>query len=352
MLGPVASQVGDRINDRYRVLALLGVGANGEVYRVSDDHLGTEVALKLLKPQQNQAATWDEAQTLKHLSSEFLLSVLNADIVVGSDIRYITTPIMDGGDLENHAESFGVEAKAAVRWGQQLGYGLDRMHKAGLLHRDVKPGNAYLDGAGAVLLGDMGMAVAIDSNGRAPANGTLATVAPEVLSMAPDACSISSDVYSLAATVFYLLSGQYPTGPKGVSLLERRNLIIGRRFLDIREIAPQVPLSLARVVEKGLSGSPEERQSTARDFANELACCASHRRSWRRILPHENHQACFSADATATAQPLNLCVIPLSSTHASIEVKLLTGRRVKKYERHRISVSKLPSVLRNIIKEI
>lgn len=352
MLGPVATQVGDRINDRYRVLALLGVGANGEVYRVTDDHLGTEVALKLLKPQQNQPATWDEAQTLKHLTSEFLLPVLNADIVVGSDIRYITTPIMDGGDLENYAKSFGVTPRTAAHWGQQLGYGLDRMHKAGLLHRDVKPGNAYLDDKDDVLLGDMGMAVAVDADGRAPANGTLATVAPEVLSMASDACSVSSDVYSLAATVFYLLSGQYPTGPKKIGLLERKTLILDGKFLSIRDVAPHVPLTLARVIEKGLSSSPKDRHRSARDFANELARCKQHRRSWRQISPHDSHRMCFTADATSSAKSINLCVIPQSSTHVSIEVKLSTGRRAKRHERSRLALNQLPATLRKLIKEI
>ncbi|MGW0944082.1 serine/threonine protein kinase [Streptomyces sp. NPDC002623] len=352
MLGSVAAQVGDRINDRYRVLAMLGVGTFGEVYRVADDHLGTEVALKLLKPQQNQPANWDEAQTLKQLSSEFLMPVLNADIVIGSDIRYITTPIMGGGDLENFADEFGVAPRMAIRWGQQLGFGLDRMHKAGLLHRDVKPGNAFLDEKGDVLLGDMGMAISVNAAGCAPANGTMATVAPEVLSMAQDACSVASDVYSLAATVFFILSGQYPTGPKEIGLAERRGLILASQFNSIRDVAPHVSLSLAKVIDRGLSISPGGRQGTARDFANELARCTHHRRSWRRTNPHPGHLMCFEAQATPTAQPLNVCVLQQSSSHVSIESRISTGRRVKKHERNRVSRAELAAALRKIFKEV
>lgn len=161
-----AAQAGDRIDGRYQVLGRLGSGSTGDVFRVADDHLGNEVALKLLTPKQNEPATWDEAQVLERLRSPYLLRVLNADLVDDTDIRYITTPVITGGDLEDVADGFGVDSLSAVRWGEHLGYGLDRMHREGLLHRDVKPGNAYLDDNGDVLLGDLGMAAAMDATAK------------------------------------------------------------------------------------------------------------------------------------------------------------------------------------------
>ncbi|WP_097287579.1 serine/threonine-protein kinase [Streptomyces sp. OK228] len=203
-------QIGNRISNRYQVLERLGRGSTGEVYRVADEHLRMEVALKLFEPMPGQPATWDEAQALKELQSEYLLTVYNAHTANGTDIRYLTMPVMDS-DLEAVATPFGVDAAKAVHWGQQMGYGLERIHAAGLLHRDVKPGNAFIDASGDALLGDLGLAVQMDSGGHSPMAGTFATVAPEVLTTGM--CSVASDVYSLAATVFYLLSGQYPNGP-------------------------------------------------------------------------------------------------------------------------------------------
>src|SRR5580658_1805964 len=95
---------GSRIADRYLVVKHLGGGTYGDVYHVIDEHLGNEVALKLLKPQAGQPATWDEAQILEQMRSEYLVPVLNADVVQGSDLRYITTTLMTGGDLAGVAE--------------------------------------------------------------------------------------------------------------------------------------------------------------------------------------------------------------------------------------------------------
>src|SRR6266511_3138000 len=160
--------VGTRINDRYEIICRLGGGSDGQVYRVVDEHLGNEVALKLLAPKAGQPAAWDEAQTLELLRSEYLLPVYNADIVTASDIRYITTAVMHGGDLQVAAQPYGVTPAQAVRWGQQVAHGLERIHVAGLVHRDVKPANAYFSDTGDALLGDLGLAVCLGPGGAAP----------------------------------------------------------------------------------------------------------------------------------------------------------------------------------------
>jgi eukaryotic-like serine/threonine-protein kinase len=156
---------------------------------VVDEYLDNEVALKLLAPKAGQPATWDEAQILEQLRSEYLLPVLNADVVPGGDLRYITTRLMTGGDLEDAGLPRGVPPEQAIRWGQQLGHGLDRVHAADLVHRDVKPANGFLDSGQVALLGDLGMAAAVGPDGSAPPYGTFATVAPEVLG-AGGRCSV------------------------------------------------------------------------------------------------------------------------------------------------------------------
>lgn len=340
-------QLGSRISNRYQVLGRLGRGASGEVYRVLDEHLGTEVALKLFNPQPGQPATWDEAQVLEQLHSQYLLPVYNADIVTGTDIRYITMPVTDG-DLEKRAEPFGVEAAKAIRWGQQLGYGLERIHAAGLLHRDVKPGNAFVDANGDVLLGDLGMAICMDVEGHAPANGTFATLAPEVLSAGK--CSVGTDVYSLAATVFYLLSGRYPNGPLSLDRPERKDRIIADQFDKLRDVAPQVSQSLGSVIERGLSRDPSVRPASAQDFANQLAHCSHYRRSWCRVAPHSGHDQCFAGGATKSAQAVTVCVLRGGRGRASTEVRLETSRRVRQQERSGVPQDKLPAVLRSLMR--
>ncbi|WP_327234684.1 serine/threonine protein kinase [Streptomyces sp. NBC_01317] len=352
MSGTVIAQVGNRelgnrISDRYQVLERLGRGASGEVYRVKDEHLHTEVALKLFKPTPGQAATWDEAQVLKHLQSQYLLGVYNADIAGGTDIRYLTMPVMHG-DLESAAAPFGVVAAKAMHWGQQLGYGLERVHAAGLLHRDVKPGNAFIDASGDVLLGDLGLAARMDAAGRAAMAGTFATVAPEVLNTG--VCSVASDVYSLAATVFYLLSGQYPNGPLSLGQAARRDRVLNDQFDKLRDVAPHISQSLGRVVERGLSKDPAARPGSAQDFANQLAQCSHHRRPWRRTATHDGHDQCFEGGAAGAAREVSVCALRDIRGHGSIEVRHATGRRMRQREKSGLRPEQVPAALRSLFR--
>jgi len=254
------------------------------------------------------------------------------------------------GDLEVAAAPFGVDPVTAVRWGQQLAYGLERIHAEGLLHRDVKPGNAYCDGDGDVLLGDLGMAIRTDATGCAAADGTLATVAPEVLQNG--LCCISTDVYSLGATVFYLLSSQYPNGAKDLDKSQRRDRINARQFDKLREVAPHVSQSLGQIVERSLSADPALRPSSAQEFANQLAHSSHHRRTWRRIAAHPGHDHCLEGSAAASAMAVTVCVILGGRGRASIEVQLATGRHLRQHEQHDVVQSKVPGVLRAVTRKL
>lgn len=350
MAGLASVKVGTLIGARYEVVSKLGGGTSGDVYRVLDKHLNTEVAIKLLKPVSGQPATWDEAQALKRLGSEYLLRVFNADVIEGSDIRYITTPLMTGGDLEKAARPHGVDAITALRWAQQAGHGLERIHAEGMLHRDVKPGNIFLDSAGDALLGDLGLTVHADAHGRAAAMGTFATVAPELLGGA--LCSISTDVYSLAATTFFLLSGHYPSGPFSLDPTARRDRIVQASFDKLRDAAPHVPQKLVAVVERSLSADPDLRATSARQFANALADCRHRGRAWQRVPSHPGHDCCFRGGATGNAKPVNLCVVPEPKGHFGIEVILDSGTHAKRHESHGLTRSRLRQVVQQKFRSV
>jgi serine/threonine-protein kinase len=339
---------GARINDRYEIICSLGGGSNGHVYRVADEHLANEVALKLLAPKAGQPATWDEAQVLEHLRSDFLLRVFNADVVSASDIRYVTTALMLGGDLEEAAKPHGVTPAQAIRWGQQVAHGLERMHAAGLVHRDVKPANAYLNESSEALLGDLGMAARLSTAGTAPPDGTPVTVAPEVWSRGP--CTVRSDVYSLAATVFYLLTGEYPVDHRHSKPELRDRALAGLRR-HVRDLAPYVTRSLGRVIERGLSTDPNNRQPTALQFANELAASRLHARHYERIVAHEGHGVCVRSAPTRSARELCVCVVPVSDKF-NIEVALDTGRHLRRHEKASVESNRLAQVLRRLFEDL
>jgi serine/threonine-protein kinase len=338
---------GSRIAGRYLVVNHLGGGSDGDAYHVIDEYLGNEVALKLLAPKAGQPATWDEAQILEQIRSEYLLPVLNADVVPGGDLRYITTTLMTGGDLADAAAPGGVSPQQAVRWGQQLGHGLDRVHAANLVHRDVKPANGFLDSGHAALLGDLGMAATIGPDGSAPPYGTFATVAPEVLGPS-GRCSVRSDVYSLGATIFYLVTGEYPVNHKQSRAAMAAQVIAGQRR-KFRDLAPHASISLGRIVERALSTEPAGRQPDALTLANQLSACSHYRRAWRRIAEHVGHQMCFQGDATRTAQAVSVCVVAASSHQVAIVVLNSSGQHLRRHERAAVGTNRVLIELRRLL---
>jgi serine/threonine-protein kinase len=327
-----------------------GGGSDGDVYHVVDEHLGNEVALKLLAPKAGQPATWDEAQILEQMRSEYLLPVLNADVVPGGDLRYITTTLMTGGDLEEAATPKGVSPQQAVRWGQQLGHGLDRVHAANLIHRDVKPANGFPDSSHAALLGDLGMAAAMEPDGTSPPYGTFATVAPEVLGPS-GRCSVRSDIYSLGATVFYLATGEYPVDHRQTRAAMAPQIVAGQRR-KLRDLAPHASVSFARVVERALSTDPSHRQPDALTLANQLSACSHYKRTWKRITAHPGHQICLHGDATRTAQAVTVCVIPGGTHQAAMVVLNSSGQHLRRHEQVAVNLSRVPVELRRLLPQI
>lgn len=337
---------GTTINDRYVLASSLGGGAGGSVYEAHDRHLDTRVALKLLNPVDDAAAgPWHEAQRLEQLKSRFLLPVVNADVVIDSDIRFIVTPIMRGGDLAGLAQPYGLPASRAAHLVQQIASGLDRIHRAGMVHRDVKPANVLLADVDAVL-GDLGICHLLENDGTAPPNGTYCTVAPEVIQ--PDGmCSLATDVYSLAATAFYLLSGDYPIDHR-LTKQEQRDQILAGSFRELRSIAPHISRAVGAVVRKSLNDDPARRHATATDFGNALAGAVRGSRDWHR-LAHAGHLYCISGARYGAKKAVQICCTQIDKRSIEISARIAhNGRQVPNRPDSRVTPGKLIVALQQL----
>lgn len=196
---------------RYRIIALLGRGGMGEVYRADDLTLGQSVALKFLP----EEADKDEA-LLERFRNEVRISrrVSHANVCRVYDVgevdghTFFTMEYIDGEDLASLLRRIGrLPADKALEIARQLCAGLAAAHAKGVLHRDVKPANIMLDGRGQVVMTDFGLAGLVDRiHGADVRSGTPAYMAPEQL--AGKEVSVKTDIYSLGMVLYEIFTGR------------------------------------------------------------------------------------------------------------------------------------------------
>src|SRR5499427_8442956 len=196
---------------RYRIIALLGKGGMGEVYRADDLTLGQPVALKFLPEEAMRDEGLlerfrNEVRIARRVSHPNVCRVYDVGEVDGH--TFFTMEYVDGEDLASLLRRIGrLPADKALEIARQLCAGLAAAHAKGVLHRDLKPANIMLDGRGHVRISDFGLAVFADER-REPhvIAGTPAYMAPEQLD--GRGATIRSDVYALGLILYEIFTGQ------------------------------------------------------------------------------------------------------------------------------------------------
>jgi predicted Ser/Thr protein kinase len=202
---------GRLLASRYRIVALLGKGGMGEVYRADDLTLGQAVALKFLP---DEAARDEgllerfrnEVRIARRVSHPNVCRVYDVGDVDGH--TFFTMEYVDGEDLASLLRRIGrLPGDKALDIARQLCAGLAAAHGKGVLHRDLKPANIMLDGRGQVVITDFGLAgVADDIRGNEIRSGTPAYMAPEQL--AGKEVSTRSDIYALGLVLYEVFTGK------------------------------------------------------------------------------------------------------------------------------------------------
>lgn len=197
--------------DRYRIVALLGRGGMGEVYRADDLRLGQAVALKFLpeslKDDEGRRERFNnEVRTARQVSHPAVCRVYDIDEVDGQP--FLSMEYVDGEDLASLLRRIGrLPADKAVDIARQLCAGLAAAHERGVLHRDLKPDNIMLDGRGKVRITDFGLSGLAESfGGDEVRSGTPAYMSPEQL--AGREVTAASDIYSLGLLLYELFTGR------------------------------------------------------------------------------------------------------------------------------------------------
>ena len=234
---------------RYRIVALLGRGGMGEVYRADDLTLDQPVALKFLA----SAVTRDESAVTRFRNEvRIARQVSHPNVCRVYDLAevdgdyFLSMEYVDGEDLGALLRRIGrLPEDKGLDVARRLCAGLAAAHERGVLHRDLKPGNIMLDGRGQVILTDFGLAgVAGEIAGNEVRNGTPAYMAPEQL--AGTEVSVRSDIYSLGLVLHEIFTGHKPEDSRPPTTM-------------VRDLDP----AIERVILRCLERQPVNRPKTA-----------------------------------------------------------------------------------------
>ncbi|MDQ3508367.1 MAG: serine/threonine protein kinase [Actinomycetota bacterium] len=267
--------------DRFVLEREVGSGGMSTVYLGRDEVLGRSVAVKVLKSGLADTDVGDrfqrEGKTAARLSHANIVPVYDAGEgeIGGREVSYIVMEHVSGGDLKDLLDKRGpLGAKELSRIGREVAAGLAHAHNRGIVHRDIKPHNILLDGAGRPKLTDFGIARALEATRMTQTGSYLGTAlysSPEQLR--GENITTKSDVYSLGATLYQAAVGAAPFQGSAIEVAEKH---ISNEPRPPGELRPGVDESLATLILACLAKDPEERPS-ANEVETRLAAVAGPR---------------------------------------------------------------------------
>ena len=261
----------------YRLEGFLGQGAMAFVFRATNLETGQVVALKVLKRKLASDPVYirrfvHEARAAGAVQNPHLVPILDAGDAGG---RPFLASLFVGGESLGHRLEHGPLPLADVaRVAVQAGAGLDALHAAGLIHRDIKPTNIIIDANGDAAVTDFGLAkgpayTVLTNPGQVM--GTLDYLAPELIRGGKG--TAASDLYAFGCVVFECISGKPPFGEKGMFQLAQA--VLNDEPPDPTVGRPDLPDQLYPVLRQALAKDPDQRPPTCSVFAQMVANCTS-----------------------------------------------------------------------------
>jgi serine/threonine protein kinase len=275
--------IGTYLDGRYLVRRLIGEGGMGLVYEAEHVEIGRRVAVKILHAAYTRQAEVvarfrSEARAATRIGHPHIIDVFDSGTTVDGAV-YFVMEYLDGVDLGHLIGKGGpLPVERAVRIAREICQALAAAHKAGIVHRDMKPENVFLverDGQkDFVKVLDFGIAKTLEAiserQGRLT-NPGMAMGTPEY--MAPEQAAGANadgraDVYAVGAILYEMLTGRPPH--EGNTIMEVLTKKATERPVEVETLRPDVPLDLARLVQRCLATSPDERPQSMEALATEL----------------------------------------------------------------------------------
>ena len=252
---------GTMLAQRYRIVAPLGRGGMGYVYRADDVKLGQVVALKFLhgalSPERLERL-YAEVRIGRQVSHPNVCRLY--DIVEHAGHTFLAMEYVDGEDLGSLMARIGRLSKdKAAEIARELCSGLAAVHDRGVVHRDLKPANVMIDGRGRARLTDFGLAIALEAPGEDVHAGTPAYMAPEQL--AGQEVTARSDVYAMGLLLFEMFAGRRFYDAKTLDELREQH---ARNRTRLQDGSREVDSSIERAIVQALDPDPANRPASGR----------------------------------------------------------------------------------------
>jgi hypothetical protein len=310
----------------YEIVAPLGAGGMGEVYRARDARLGREVAIKILP---RSVATDEDRLRRFELEARAASALNHPNVVAVHDVGrhegapFVVSELLEGETLRERMQDGALHPRRAVEYAVQMAQGLAAAHDRGIVHRDLKPENVMVTRDGHVKILDFGLAklTRMEPEEREDAAtftrqtdpgkvlGTVGYMSPEQVRAQP--VDLRSDLFSLGAVLYEMLSGRRAF--RGDSAVETLNAILKEEPPDL---TLSLPVGLDRVVRHCLEKRPDDRFQSARDLAFAL----------QSIAADSGSQATRPIDARHARRRRLRVPLALASAAALLWLAFWTGR--------------------------
>jgi len=266
----------------YRIVGKLGVGGMGVVYDAEDQILPRRVALKFL----SEELTGDEDATRRLRREAQIIALLNHphictvyEIAEHEGRAFIAMERLDGRNLKAHMARKKLETREILDIALQIAQALEAAHAKGIVHRDIKPGNIFVDEGGRVKVLDFGLARRLPETGESSASvpmdgstipgrpiGTASYMAPERILQLP--LDPRCDLFSLGVVIYEMATGRLPFA--GASPAETVTNILEREPIPATQLSPDRPGQLDRIVTKLVAKRAEDRYPSAAELQRDL----------------------------------------------------------------------------------
>jgi serine/threonine protein kinase len=329
-------QVGQVINNKYRLIRLIGDGGMGSVYEARHELLGTTVALKFLHPELSRRSGLvqrflQEARVSAQIQSPHVVRVIDVDQQQGG-LAYIVMEYLEGRTLQTLYEDFyragqRLSYADALEYAMQMLEGVEAAHSAGIVHRDLKPDNVIItrDKRGEPLLKLLDFGIAklkvtgqLDRGLTRPGvvMGTPEYMAPEQAYSA-DAVDLRADIFSLGVMIFEMLAGRRPVG--GDEPHQIATAYMTGQVSKLTELAPGISPDLASVVHRAMAPLPKDRIQSVAEFRSALEPFVRMVKGGSLTSPATPMpgQVTPSPAVSPVASPAPLSALPLPATPAT-----------------------------------